>query len=70
LSLLAQLGVVSVGAVVFGISWYFDKLWLAAPIFLVLACAAVFTWLRMLHNADAMANRRRDSLIEALVKTA
>jgi ABC-2 type transport system permease protein len=70
LSLLAQLGVVCVGAVVFGICWYFDKLWLAAPIFLVLACAAVFTWLRMLRNADAMANRRRDSLIETLVKTA
>jgi ABC-2 type transport system permease protein len=70
LSLLAQLGVVCVGAVVFGICWYFDKLWLAAPIFLVLACVAVFTWLRMLRNADAMANRRRDSLIETLVKTA
>jgi ABC-2 type transport system permease protein len=70
LSLLAQLGVVCVGAAVFGICWYFDKPWLAAPIFLVLACAAVFTWLRMLRNADAMANRHRDSLIETLVKTA
>ncbi len=70
LSLLAQLGVVFAGAVVFGICWYFDKLWLTAPIFLVLACAAVFAWLRMLSNTDAMANRRRDALIETLVKTA
>jgi ABC-2 type transport system permease protein len=68
LTMLVQLGVVCVGAAVFGICWYFDSLWLTAPIFLVLAGAAVFAWLRMLRNADGMANRRRDVLIQTLVK--
>jgi hypothetical protein len=39
------------------------------PVFLILALAAIFIWLRMLRNAEAMANARRDSLIATLMKT-
>jgi ABC-2 type transport system permease protein len=69
LSLLTQLAVMAVGALVFGLCWYLDRLWLAAPVFLVLAGASVFAWLRVLGNAEGMANRRKDALILTLVKT-
>jgi len=38
-------------------------------VFLILALGAILVWLRMLRNADAMANARRDSLIATLMKT-
>jgi ABC-2 type transport system permease protein len=69
LSLLVQLGVIGVGAAVFGIGWFAGELWLAAAIFLVLAAGAVFFWIRILHNVDAMANAHRDTLIATLMKT-
>jgi hypothetical protein len=69
LSLLVQLGVIGVGAAVFGIGWFAGELWMAAAIFLVLAAGAVFFWIRILHNVDAMANAHRDTLIATLMKT-
>jgi ABC-2 type transport system permease protein len=67
-ALLAQFVVMGVGAAVFGLCWYLDKMWLAAPIFLVLAAAAIVMWMRGLSNADAMAYKRRDALIAVLMK--
>jgi ABC-2 type transport system permease protein len=67
-SVLVQLGMILVGAAVFGLSWYVEKPWLAVPIFLALAVAAVLVWMRVLGNVDAIANRRRDALIAALMK--
>jgi hypothetical protein len=67
-ALLAQLVAIGAGAAVFGLCWYLDKMWLAVPIFLVLAAVAVAVWMRGLSNADAMANKRRDSLIAVLMK--
>ena len=69
LSLLTQLAVMVVGALVFGLCWYFNHLWVAVPVFLVLAAGSVYGWLRVLRNAEGMANRRKDSLIQTLVKT-
>jgi hypothetical protein len=69
LSLLNQLGVLGVGAVVFWISFALDNLLLAVPIFLALAVLAGFFWLRVLGNAGGIANRRRDTLIAILMKT-
>jgi ABC-2 type transport system permease protein len=69
LSLLTQLAVMAVGAAVFGLCWIFGYLWLAGPVFLVLAVGSVFGWMRVLRNADGMASRRKDSLILTLVKT-
>ncbi len=67
-ALLAQLVAMGLGAAVFGLCWYLDKMWLAVPIFLVLAAGAIVVWMRGLSNADAMANKRRDSLIAALIE--
>jgi ABC-2 type transport system permease protein len=69
LSLLVQLGVIGVGAAVFGIGWFMGELWTAAAIFLVLALGAVFFWMRILRNADVIANAHRDTLIATLMKT-
>jgi len=69
LSLLIQLGVIGSGAVVFLLSWYWDNVWLAVPVFLTLGAGAAFAWMRVLRNADRIANQRRDSLIATLMKT-
>lgn len=68
LSLLVQLCVLVVGASVFAMVWFLDRMWLAAPIFLVLAVGAVFAWRRVLDNADAIAYGRRDDLMQTLMK--
>jgi ABC-2 type transport system permease protein len=69
LSLLVQLGVICVGAAVFAVCWFLDKMWLAVPIFLALAAGAVYAWLRVLRGADALANQRRETLMATLMKT-
>jgi ABC-2 type transport system permease protein len=67
-ALLAQLVTMGVGAAVFALCWYLDKMWLAMPIFLALAVVAIVLWMRILRNADAMANKHRDSMIAVLMK--
>jgi ABC-2 type transport system permease protein len=69
LSLLIQLGVIGSGVVVFFLGWYWGNVWLAVPVFLTLSAGAVFAWMRVLRNADGIANQRRDSLIATLMKT-
>jgi hypothetical protein len=68
LSLLIQLVTLAAGAGVFALCAWLGRLWLAVPIFLVMALGAVFGWMRMLGRVDAMANARRDELIATLVK--
>jgi ABC-2 type transport system permease protein len=68
LSLLVQVVVLGVGIGVFGLCSLFGRLWLAVPVFLVLGGASVYAWMRVLRNADGMANRRRDSLVATLMK--
>jgi ABC-2 type transport system permease protein len=69
LSMLIQLGVLGVGAGIFALCAFFDKLWVAVPIFLAMAAASIFAWVRVLGNIDSMANRHREALVAALVKT-
>ena len=68
LSLLIQAGVLGVGAGVLALCALFAKLWLAIPIFLVIAAGAIFAWLRVLSMVDRMANRRREDLVSELVR--
>ena len=69
LSMLIQLGVLGIGAGIFAACSYFSNLWLAVPILLVLAAGAIFAWVRVLNNVDAIASRRRESLLATLVRT-
>jgi ABC-2 type transport system permease protein len=68
LSLVIQAGVLGAGAGVLMLCSFFAKLWLAIPIFLVMAAGAIFAWMRVLANVDRMANRRREDLVSELVR--
>ncbi len=69
ISLLIQLVVMGVGAMVFVLCWYLDRPWLAVPIFIFLAIGAFIVWLRVLGNIGGIANRRKDALIATLMKS-
>jgi ABC-2 type transport system permease protein len=68
LSLLTQFLLLGVGVVVFGLCWFLHRTWLAVPVFLALAAAAFFAWMRVLGNVDRLANQRRDRLVDTLMK--
>jgi ABC-2 type transport system permease protein len=68
LSLLVQLAFLAVGAAVFSLSWFLGKMWLAVPIFLLLAAGAVVVWYQVLGTANDVANERRTELMAALMK--
>lgn len=69
ISLLVQLVLLGVGGAVFGIAIYVHRMWIAVPAFTVLAAGAIAVWLRVLHNSDAMAHKRRDKLISILARS-
>ncbi|HWE84745.1 MAG TPA: hypothetical protein VG267_07360 [Terracidiphilus sp.] len=68
LSILIQMGVLGAGAGVLALCSFFDEIWLAIPIFLVMAAGAIFAWLRVLSNVDRLANQRREDLVSGLVR--
>lgn len=68
LSMLIQGSILGVGAGVIGLCTFADRVWLAAPVLLALAGVSIFAWMRVLGNADSIANQRRDVLIERLAK--
>ena len=68
-SMLIQAVVMGAGVAVLTISSLFDKRWLAGPCLLVMAGVSVVVWMRVLANADTLANRNRENLIGALAKT-
>jgi ABC-2 type transport system permease protein len=68
LSLVVQLAILTVGAAVFSLSWFLNDMWMAPPIFIILAVGAVLMWKRVLDNADAIAFGRRDEIMATLMK--
>ncbi len=68
-AMLFQTVVLGLGAAVFAICAIFGRPLLAGPIFIIFAGGAVFAWMRVLSKVDAMANQRRDLLIDTLAKT-
>jgi ABC-2 type transport system permease protein len=69
LSLLVQMLTLGAGVGVFALCAWAGRLWIAAPVFLVMAAGSVFGWILMLGRVGTMANARRDQLIAALAKT-
>lgn len=69
ISMLIQAFVMGVGVAVYELCAHFEKRWLAVPCLLVLAGGAAAGWMRILSNADSLANRNRDDLIATLAKT-
>jgi ABC-2 type transport system permease protein len=68
LSLLVQIAFLVVGASVFWLCWLFDRMWIAAPVFLLLAAAAWLVWKQVLDNVNRLAFDRRDALMATLMK--
>jgi ABC-2 type transport system permease protein len=68
LSLLVQVGLVGIGALVYEFCSLVHVPLLAVPVFLVLGGIAAFLWLRILGNAHNIANQRKDQLIAVLTK--
>jgi ABC-2 type transport system permease protein len=69
MSLAVQAVILGTGALVYLPCAAFDRDWLAAPILVLLAVAAVFAYLRILSNLDGMIQARRDSLSLEIAKT-
>jgi ABC-2 type transport system permease protein len=69
LSMLIQIGVLGIGVGIFALCSFFDRLWMATPVFLCLAGAASIVWMRVLDRVDKMASDHRESLIATLAKT-
>ncbi|MFP5229428.1 MAG: hypothetical protein ACLGXA_17590 [Acidobacteriota bacterium] len=64
-----QFAVLMVGALVIGLCALFGHPWLATPVFLVLAGASIFAYLRILSRVDGMVQSRMDSLTLEVMKT-
>ena len=69
LSLLVQAVIIAIGAVVFAITWWTGRHWVAAPVFLALSGVAWFCWRMGLRKAGDLAARNKDELLEKLAKT-
>lgn len=67
-SLLIQVVVLGLGAAVLALCAFLGKLWLAVPIFMIMAAIAVVAWLRVLGNVDRLANERCEDLVSTLVR--
>jgi ABC-2 type transport system permease protein len=67
-SLLIQAGTLGVGAAVLELCSLGSVLWVAIPVFLVLALIAGFIWIRILGNSDQIASEKKDLLIATLMK--
>lgn len=68
-SMLIQSILLGIGAAVIEASGYFHSPWMAPLILLALALVATLVLVQILRNSDAMANRRRDLLIDKLART-
>jgi ABC-2 type transport system permease protein len=68
LSMLIQAIILGTGGAVIGLCGYLGGPWLAVTILGALAIGAGIAWMIVLRNSDAIANRRRDSLLAQLAK--
>ncbi|HET6205941.1 MAG TPA: hypothetical protein VFD98_03980 [Terracidiphilus sp.] len=68
-SMLIQIAVLGIGAGTFMLCSYLGDVWLAVPVFLLLAAAAAVAWMRVLGNIDRIANQTRERLIATLART-
>ncbi len=68
-SMLTQLGILVVGALVIAPCAFLGHPWLAVPILLLLAAISLFVYLRILGNVDRMVLSRMESLTLEIMKT-
>jgi ABC-2 type transport system permease protein len=70
LSMLVQVCVLGMGAgVIAACGVWLHQLWIAIPVFLILAAIGAAVWLRSLGSIERILYRRRDGLLSTLVRT-
>jgi ABC-2 type transport system permease protein len=69
LSMLAQFGILAVGAAVLAPCAFLGHNWWPTPVLLGLAVVALFVYLRVLGNVDRMVQSRMESLTLEIMKT-
>ncbi len=67
-SLGVHLGLFGVAALIVALCRHFSSLWLAAPIFLILAAAGIAMYFATLQRVDVAAMRRREILVTEITK--
>ena len=68
LTILVQLGLIAIAAVVFVACARLGRVWLAVPVFLLLAAGASYAWLRVYDELDELAAANKERLIETLAR--
>jgi ABC-2 type transport system permease protein len=70
LSMLVQICVLGIGTgLIAGCGLWLHELWVAIPVFLILAAIGVVVWLQSLGSIERIIYRRRDDLLSTLVRT-
>jgi ABC-2 type transport system permease protein len=68
-SMLIQIAVLGIGVGIFMVCTYLGNVWLAVPVFLLLAAGSAFAWTRLIGDVDRIANQTRETLIATLART-
>lgn len=69
LTILVQITLIAIAATVFLLSARLGYMWMAVPVFLGLAVAASYMWLRVYEGLDALASENRDLLMQMLARS-
>ena len=68
LTILVQFGFIAIAAVVFVGCARLGRLWMAVPVFLLLAALASYAWLRVYDGLDELAAANKERLIDTLTR--
>jgi membrane protein implicated in regulation of membrane protease activity len=63
-----QIVIVGLGAAIFAVARYYNDLWIAAILFLVLAAISIPVYVVMLRRLDNIAIERRETLLAELCR--
>ncbi len=63
-----QIVIVGLGAAIFAVARYYNDLWIAAVLFLILAAISIPVYVVMLRRLDSIAIERRDTLLAELCR--
>jgi membrane protein implicated in regulation of membrane protease activity len=63
-----QIVIVGLGMGVFGVARYFNDLWIAVVLFLILAAMSLSIYVAVLRSMDRLALERRETLLTELCR--
>jgi membrane protein implicated in regulation of membrane protease activity len=63
-----QVVIVGLGTAIFAVAHYYNDLWIAAVLFLILAAISIPVYVVILHRLDNIAVERRETLLAELCR--